>query len=244
MRSSVLLLACTLAAASAAAAHAEDFVVDPVHTRVAFLVGHAGFSKAIGTFAGATGTLSFDPDHREDAKLEISLPVASLNLGDAEWREKVLDRTYFDGPKFPQARFVSTAVKPLEGDKLHVTGNLTIHGVTQAVEFDATFNQLKRHPLTFRRTAGFSARLTVSRKAFGMSAWPSVIDDSVEILVELEATKAKLPTPGEVPTAPAPTDADAPADEATIPPEDAEPPAESETPPAADDAYPDATHQE
>jgi hypothetical protein len=84
----------------------------------------------------------------------------------------------------------------------------------------------------------------VSRKAFGMSAWPSVIDDSVEILVELEATQAKLPTPGEVPTAPAPTDADAPADEATIPPEDAEPPAESETPPAADDAYPDATHQE
>jgi hypothetical protein len=59
------------------------------------------------------------------------------------------------------------------------------------VEFDATVNAVKRHPLTFRRTAGFSASLKVSRKAFGMGAWPGVIGDEVEILVELEATRAR-----------------------------------------------------
>jgi polyisoprenoid-binding protein YceI len=239
MHARVLLLAAGLGMAPWMA-HAEDFVIDPVHTRVAFLVGHAGFSKAIGTFAGATGTLSFDPDHRDAAKLEISLPVASLDLGDADWRAKVLDHQFFDGPKFPQARFVSTAVKPLEGNTLHVAGNLTIHGVTQAIEFDATFNQLKRHPLTFRRTAGFSARVPVSRKAFGMGAWPGVVDDHVEILVELEATKAKLPTPVAAPGATDTAQPDEPAESAT-PPADAQAPAIE---PTDDDTPPDATHQE
>jgi hypothetical protein len=76
-----------------------------------------------------------------------------------------------------------------------VRGELTLHGVTQPVEFEARFNQLKRHPLNFRRTAGFSATLELSRKAFGMGAWPGVIDDRVELLVELEATKAKSTPP-------------------------------------------------
>ena len=53
-----------------------------------------------------------------------------------------------------------------------------------------TFNQLKRHPLPpFHRTAGFSATATLSRKAFGIDAWPSVIGDDVELRIEAEAIR-------------------------------------------------------
>jgi polyisoprenoid-binding protein YceI len=244
MRHCVVLLVAALAAGQLAPVHAEDFVVDPVHTRVAFLVGHAGFSKAIGTFAGATGTLSFDPDHREAGKLEISIPVASLDLGDDDWRDKVLDRTFFDGPRFPQARFLSTSVKALDGDNLRIAGNLTIHGVTQPVEFDAHFNALKRHPLTFRRTAGFSARVPISRKAFGMGAWPGVVDDAVEILVELEATHAKLPVPGAVPSLAPASDGEPEATPGQPASTDDAAPATDANPTTTDEPTPDATgHQ-
>jgi polyisoprenoid-binding protein YceI len=179
-----------LALAGTAGAAPADYTVDPVHTRIAFRVGHAGFSHALGTFSAPTGSLHFDPDDWSTAKLTLALPVASLDLGDKDWNGKVLDGTFFDAPKIPQATFASTAVEKIDDTRMRVRGDLTIHGVTRPVAFEATFNALKRHPLTFRRTAGFSAVLEVSRKDFGMDAWKSVIDDRVEILVELEATRA------------------------------------------------------
>jgi polyisoprenoid-binding protein YceI len=198
---------------------AEQFAVDPVHTRIAFRVGHAGFSHALGTFRGASGTLTFD-DAGDPAKLDLTLPVATLDLGDDDWNGKVLDGTFFDAKKLPTASFVSTSVAFDAADhrNLHVKGELTIHGVMQPVEFDARFNALKRHPLTFKRTAGFSAVLHVSRKAFGMGAWSGVIDDDVEILVELEATKAKGGGDDSSPAQPAPESAP-PAEEETPTPE-------------------------
>jgi polyisoprenoid-binding protein YceI len=205
-------------------AEPADYAVDPVHTRIAFRVGHAGFSRALGTFAGATGTLRFDPDDWSTATLSLSVPVASLDLGDKEWNGKILDGTFFDAGKIAQATFASTAVDKLDEHRLRVRGNLTIHGVTQPVDFEATFNALKRHPLTFRRTAGFSAVLDVSRKAFGMGAWASVVDDRVEILVELEATRARGdaqdPAPTPAPTVPADEDGDATTEPAVPSPSD------------------------
>jgi polyisoprenoid-binding protein YceI len=182
-----------------------DYAVDPVHTRIAFRVVHAGFSHALGTFSAPSGTLRFDPDDWSTAKLELNVPIASLDLGDKDWNGKVLDGTFFDVGKLPQATFASTAVEKIDDTRMRVHGDLTIHGVTRPVEFEATFNALKRHPLTFRRTAGFSATLKVSRKEFGMGNWASVIGDEVEILVELEATRAHA---GKDDDAPSPQAAD------------------------------------
>jgi polyisoprenoid-binding protein YceI len=203
-------------------AEPADYAVDPVHTRIAFRVGHAGFSRALGTFAGASGTLHFDPGDWSTATLALAVPVASLDLGDKAWNGKILDGTFFDAAKVAQATFASTAVEKLDEHRLRVRGDLTIHGVTQPVDFEATFNALKRHPLTFKRTAGFSAVLEVSRKAFGMGAWASVIDDRVEILVELEATRARgADDKGQAPL-PA-TDPPGREHELVDPPQDAEP---------------------
>src|SRR6188508_1174942 len=115
----VLALVCT---GAFSACWADAYSVDPVHTRIAFRAGHAGFSRALGTFRGATGTLAFDGD--DPARLEITVPVATLDLGDDNWNRKVLDGTFFDAAKLPQARFVSTAVAYDAADRrnLHVRG--------------------------------------------------------------------------------------------------------------------------
>ena len=46
-----------LLAGAALSAEPETYAIDPVHTRVMIAVEHAGFSKAIGTVSGSTGTL-------------------------------------------------------------------------------------------------------------------------------------------------------------------------------------------
>lgn len=175
---------------SALASEAETWRLDSVHTRVMFAISHAGFSNAIGTVSGSTGTLVFDPEDWTTASLKASVPIARVDLGDAKWNEATLAGNLLDAKDHPTAEFVSTRVEPLAPDRARVHGTLTLRGVSQPVALDVKLNAVKRHPLPpFRRTVGFSATTTLSRKAFGIDAWSSVIGDSVELRIEAEAIR-------------------------------------------------------
>ncbi|QJD68461.1 polyisoprenoid-binding protein [Xanthomonas campestris pv. badrii] len=186
-----LLLLPALALTSLAASAAPvRYALDPVHTRVLFAVEHAGFSKALGTVSGSTGSLVFDPDDWASARLEATVPLRRADLGDAKWNEATLARNLLDAERFPDAHFVSTRVQASGDNRARVTGNLTLHGVTRPVTLEVTLNALKRHPLPpFRRTAGFSATATLSRAEFGIDAWKSMIGDTVELRIEAEAVR-------------------------------------------------------
>ena len=187
----VALLLAALAPAAARAAEATD-AIDPVHTRVMFAVSHAGFSNALGTFSGSTGTLVFDPDDFKTARVDVEVPLQRLDLGDAKWNAAVLAKNFLDAQAHPVAHFVSTRIEPIDATHATVIGNLTLRGVTREVRLDATFHQLKRHPLPpFHRTAGFSATAKFSRKLFAMTAWPSVVGDEVELRIEAEAVRSR-----------------------------------------------------
>lgn len=242
------LIAIAVAIASPAhAAGPEAYALDPVHTRVLFAVEHSGFSKALGTISGSTGTLLFDRDDWRSAKLDVSVPLARLDLGDAKWNAAALAANLLDGGRHPEARFVSSTVEPVDAGHARACGELTLRGITRPLCLDVTLNAVKRHPLPpFRRTAGFSATATLSRRDFGIDAWPTVIGDAVELRIEAEAVRSRTrngPEPAEssvdepglepgvepsidepppvetVPTEPAPASADTPPD-----PEDREDP--------------------
>ena len=181
-----LLLLCLLPLSAAA----ERYRLDPVHTRVLFAIEHAGFSQALGTVSGSEGVLDFDPDDWAGARLEVVVPIARLDLGDDTWNRATLARNLLDGERFPQARFTSTRIEPLDTRRARVHGLLTLRGVSREITLDVTLNALRRHPLPpFRRTAGFSATATLSRADFGIDAWKSVIGDRVELRIEAEAVR-------------------------------------------------------
>jgi polyisoprenoid-binding protein YceI len=189
----------TLLLPRTAAAQAAHYALDPVHTRVVFELSHAGYSQAIGTVSGSTGTLVFDPEDWSRAQVSVSVPIARLDLGDAAWSRAALGRGLLDGARHPVATFVSTHVEPVDATHARVTGLLTLRGVAREIVLDVKFNQLKRYPLPpFRRTAGFSATTTLSRAAFGADAWSSLIGDTVAVRIEAEAHRT-----GDAPDAPA-----------------------------------------
>lgn len=186
----LLLLAAWLP--DAARAEARRYELDPVHTRVMFAVSHAGFSQAIGTVSGSTGELWFDPQDWSGARLHARVPVARIDLGDAGWNKAALAGNLLDAQDHPEASFVSTRIEPVDAQRARVFGTLTLHGVAREVKLDVTLNAAKRHPMPpFRRTVGFSATAMLSRKAFGIDAWPSVIGDAVELRIEAEAVAAR-----------------------------------------------------
>jgi polyisoprenoid-binding protein YceI len=176
---------------ASALAKKQRYELDPVHSRIVFLVEHAGFSRAIGTFSGLSGQLWFDPDAPATGSVDASVPIASLELGDAKWRKSVLDPTFFDAADHPAARFVSRQVESSTPTQLRVVGELELHGVRRPVTLEATFNKLDRHPLTLRRTLGFSARTVLRRSDFGMLKWKNLVGDEVEVLIEIEAVRKR-----------------------------------------------------
>lgn len=184
-------VAAIAASRSAPAAGPDTYVLDPVHTRVMFAISHAGFSNAIGTVPGSTGTLVFDRDDWRSARLDVRVPLARLELGDAKWNAGALATNLLDGARHPEARFVSETVEPGEADHARVCGQLTLRGVSRPLCMDVVLNALKRHPMPpFRRTAGFSATATLSRRDYGIDAWQSVIGDNVELRIEAEAVRS------------------------------------------------------
>lgn len=183
-----LCLCLALVATGAAAAQARTYALDPVHTRVMFAVDHAGFSRAMGTVSGTTGTLLLDPDDWSGARVEARVPLQRIDLGDEDWNRATLARNLLDAQRHPHAVFVSESIEPLGQARAYVHGRLTLAGVTRPVTLEAVLNVLKRHPLPpFRRTAGFSAVAMLSRADFGITAWSSVIGDHVELRIEAEA---------------------------------------------------------
>ena len=180
-------LAMSAACAVANAGEPVRYAIDPVHTRVLFEIDHAGFSKAIGTVSGSEGSLHFDADDWSTAKLEVTVPMQRLDMGDSGWSASVFAPRFLDIKRYPQARFVSTRVERHEGNRGTVCGELTLHGTTRPLCMALVLNRIARHPLPpFRRTAGFSARASLKRSDFGMTSWRSLVGDEVELRIEAE----------------------------------------------------------
>lgn len=228
----LLPAACLMAgllAAPMALAQGGSYTLDPVHTRVVFSVSHAGFSDAVGTVSGSTGSLWFDPDDWRSARLQARIPITRVDLGDDKWNRASLAGNLLDAQAHPQATFVSTRIEPVDPTRARVHGNLTLRGVTREVVLDVRLNAAKRHPLPpFRRTVGFSATTALRRADFGMTAWKSVIGDQVQLRIEVEATRTRNPDDRDDDSgaqAPAPSPADPPAPDAApaTPPSEATP---------------------
>lgn len=205
IRAPLRLLACgllLLVPPTAVAAEPGLYALDPVHTRVLFLIDHAGYSRALGTVSGSTGSLAFDPDDWRSARLEVTVPLNRLDLGDADWNTAAHDM--LGAEDFPLAQFVSTRIEPVAADAARICGTLTLHGVSRDWCLDVQFNQLRRYPLPpFRRTAGFSASGHLQRSDFGIDRWAGLVGDTVELRIEAEAVyRGQADAPDAVPPIP------------------------------------------
>lgn len=178
-----------------AAATERDYALDPVHSRVWFEVAHLKFSNALGTFSGPRGWVRFDPDDFSRASAEIELDLRTLDLGDSAWNARIGRSDGLDSERHPHARFVSERVEVIDRRRFRLHGQLQLRGQQVPLSLDVHFNHLGRHPLTLRRTAGFSATATLDRRALGITAWERMVGQQVRIDIEVEAQRRRRPPP-------------------------------------------------
>jgi polyisoprenoid-binding protein YceI len=185
-------LIAVLLATTSGSALATTYTLDPNHTQVQFTWNHYGFTNLVGQFGKIEGSLEFDAADPTKSSVAATISTASIDSSIKKLDEKLVSPDYFDAAKFPAATFKSTRVeKGATPDKLKVTGDLTLHGVTKPVTLDVTVVKVGDHPLRKGAAAGFDATATLKRSEFGITNYLPMAADEVKIHVVVEAVEAK-----------------------------------------------------
>jgi len=168
---------------------------DPPHSAVAFRVRHLGITWINGTFGQWTVDLNYDPTKPEAASVTAHIQAASITTGN-DRRDTDLRTNYLAVDSFPEITFTSTRVERVAPDRLRITGNLTIRGITHPVVLDADVGGVLA-TARGRRTA-FSATTSVKRQDYGISLnrfmeGAQIVGDDVRITIDVEAVERATP---------------------------------------------------
>jgi polyisoprenoid-binding protein YceI len=92
-----------------------------------------------GKFGKFALQIVFDPAKLNESRIQMDVDLASIDTGSVEANDEVKGKSWFDVKSNPTARFVSTAIKSLGGNRYEVTGKMTIKGRTKDVTAPFTF---------------------------------------------------------------------------------------------------------
>ncbi len=134
-----------------------------------------------GHFRKWKANVDFRPQDPARSRAEIEIDLASIDLASEESEAELRRPTWFDTRQFPTAKFVSTAVRGLPGDRYEVTGQLSLKGVTRDVMMPV---QLKRDAAGMSVAEG---QLTLQRLDFhvGDGAWADTDTVANDVVVRV-----------------------------------------------------------
>ena len=172
----------------------ERWEIDSSHSGIHFSVRHLVIAKVRGQFSRWTGAVVVPDNDFDRASLEVVIDAASIDTGVTDRDAHLRSGDFFDVERFPEITFKSTDVTRTAIDRLRVTGELTIKGVTRDVVLDVEQLGTAKDPWGNERAA-FSATTAIDRREFGLT-WNQVLEtggvmvgDRIDIAIDIEAVR-------------------------------------------------------
>jgi polyisoprenoid-binding protein YceI len=170
-----------------------DWVLDPVHTSVAFTARQLMVSKVRGKFTEVSGAIHISKDPAE-SWVEVRIDPASVETGNEKRNAHLRSPAFLGVERYPEITFRSTNIEEGSPARFLVHGDLTLHGVTRPVTLDVEYTGRAFDP-PGGRWAGFSATAEVHREDFGVT-WNAalegggvVVGKKIRLELEVEAIK-------------------------------------------------------
>jgi polyisoprenoid-binding protein YceI len=191
------LIAAVALTAFPVAAHASDWQIDPSHSTAQFSVRHLMVSNVRGEFGKLSGQVQLDDADVTHSTVEATIDATSINTREPKRDAHLKSPDFFDVAKYPTLTFKSTQIKKAGKDKLAVTGDLTLHGVTRPVTLDVQLTQEVKSPFGDTRR-GASATGKINRRDFGLTwnkaieAGGVVVGEEVSLTIDVELVKQNL----------------------------------------------------
>jgi polyisoprenoid-binding protein YceI len=131
-----------------------------------------------GAFKRFSGSATLVADDLQSLAVEVETP--SLEADDPKLAAHIKTADFLDVEKFPKATFKSRSIqkKPAGSATHEVTGELTLHGITQEVSFPATVGVTPT-------TVTASGTIRIDRQKFGVK-YPGMPDDLIKDEVVLQ----------------------------------------------------------
>ncbi len=169
------------------------WIIDPDHTVAAFSIRHMMVANVRGQFNKIAGFIQMDSDNKEIIQIEAHIQTESIWTGIKKRDDHLKSPDFFDIDKFPDIIFKSSQIRGDIQKGFHVTGDLTIHGVTRAVTSQVQCAGPVKSPFGGEMTIGLSTILDINREDFGMT-WNQpiesggfVVGKQVKIFIDAEA---------------------------------------------------------
>jgi polyisoprenoid-binding protein YceI len=175
-----------------ASAAPVTYELDPAHTYPSFEGDHlGGVSVWRGKFNESSGTVTLDKA-AGTGTVEVTIDIASVDFGHDEMNAHALAPEFFDVAKYPTATYEGTLGDFVDGAPTTVTGELTLHGVTQPLSLKINKFKCMPHPTMKRELCGADVYGTFDRSAFGLDAGkPYGFDMTVTLRIQAEAVAAE-----------------------------------------------------
>jgi polyisoprenoid-binding protein YceI len=143
------------------AAPAGTYAMDLEHHAVIVRASHGGVSFNVLRFAAKQGSLVWDPTNPGKSKLEVTVDAKPIT-DPIVYRIKIESDAMLDTAKFPEIKFVSTAVRATGGNRYEIDGQLTLLGMTKPAQIQASFVGTGRRIPTGETTIGFTGSMNVN----------------------------------------------------------------------------------
>lgn len=197
MKTFTILVAAIIISALPLVAHASSWNIDSEHSNVGFKVRHLMVSNVKGSFDKHTGIVEIDEKDITKSKVMVTIDTNSINTNVQKRDEHLRSADFFDVAKYPAMTFVSKKINKTGKDRLKVTGDLTLHGITKEVALDVEgLSKESKDPWGNLRR-GATATTKINRKDYGLT-WNAALEtggvavgEEVAIILEIEMIKAK-----------------------------------------------------
>ncbi|GHO60534.1 YceI family protein [Ktedonobacter robiniae] len=167
--------------------------IDSVHSTVSFAVRHMMVSTVRGHFNVLRGHLHIDEDKPANSWVEAEVDATSIDTHNDQRDAHLRSAGFFNTEIYPLITFKSTLVEHQDGPNYKITGDLTMHGVTKSITFEAEYSG--QSLMGGVQRAGLTAKTKINRKEFGMSlgavaeAGQVAVSEMVAIEIDLEVVQ-------------------------------------------------------
>ncbi len=152
-------------------------MLTPENTKIQF-IGKKPEGKHEGGFAKFSGKIELPSDDVSAAGISMEIEMDSTYSDDPKLTQHLLSPDFFGARTHPKSTFTSTSIDAGDSqDHYVIKGDLTLHGVTKAINFPAEIKLSKDESVAVR------SQFTINRNDFGISYGPGKINDEVSISV-------------------------------------------------------------
>lgn len=144
---------------------ADNYKIDPAHTRVGFSVRHLGINSVKGVFDEFEGVLVLDEGKLKAASATIQ--VKSVNTRVPQRDNHLRTADFFDAGKYPTITFQTKHIET-KGDQIVMIADFTMRGVTKELRLPVTLSKPTKDQWGKMRI-GLETRTKLNRKDYGIN---------------------------------------------------------------------------